>query len=188
MARTNRELDRDQKREEILRAARELFLEHGYEGTSMQRLAARVKVAPNTIYWYCADKDALLIGVMKRVVQAGLGEYERRRGTALDAQVRWMLGLFWETRTLIATVHNRAQVSSEVRAWHDTAHRMIEKAIEAELRSRGLANGHEVAAARIMSFIAEGVVAHQSSKAEQTRIVRLLMHLLRLDVDDGALR
>ena len=42
---------------EIIAAARTLFIETGYEDTSISRLAAAAGVAPNTIYWYFKDKD-----------------------------------------------------------------------------------------------------------------------------------
>ena len=57
MAQTKRGQDRAEKRDEIIAAARTLFIETGYEDTSISRLAAAAGVAPNTIYWYFKDKD-----------------------------------------------------------------------------------------------------------------------------------
>ncbi len=148
----------------------------------MQRLAHQVNVAPNTLYWYFKDKDTLLVTVMKQVVAEGLEEYERRKRSSLEAQLRWLFGMFWEMQSLVATVHARAQLSPEVRAWHETFHQILEQAVKAELRSRGLADGHEAAAARCISFVTEGIVAHQSSKAEQRRIIKWLVLLVEQEV------
>ena len=50
-------------REAILVAATELFLEGGYEGFSLRRVAERVGYTPTTVYLYFADKDDLLFTV-----------------------------------------------------------------------------------------------------------------------------
>lgn len=46
-------------RADILAAARQMFVEDGYEGVSMRRLADRIEYSPTTIYLYFQDKDAL---------------------------------------------------------------------------------------------------------------------------------
>ena len=61
MARNKRLQDREEKQKEIMSAARTLFLNEGYEATSMSRIANIAGVAPNTIYWYFKDKDELLV-------------------------------------------------------------------------------------------------------------------------------
>lgn len=54
-----RQRERDEVREKILDAARELFVECGYEGVSMRKVAERIEYSPTTIYLYFADKEAL---------------------------------------------------------------------------------------------------------------------------------
>jgi AcrR family transcriptional regulator len=44
----------------ILQAAGELFAAHGYESTSMRKIAERIGYSPTTIYLYFRDKDDLL--------------------------------------------------------------------------------------------------------------------------------
>jgi AcrR family transcriptional regulator len=46
-------------RELILDAARELFVELGYEGVSMRKVAQRIDYSPTAIYLHFADKEAL---------------------------------------------------------------------------------------------------------------------------------
>lgn len=43
-------------RDEILSAAKKLFLAHGYLNTSMRKIAAKVGISPTTIYLYYRDK------------------------------------------------------------------------------------------------------------------------------------
>jgi len=54
-----RQRERDEVREKILDGARELFVECGYEGVSMRKVAERIEYSPTTIYIYFADKEAL---------------------------------------------------------------------------------------------------------------------------------
>ena len=49
-----------ERREEILRAARELFLEHGVEGVSTRHIAARVGISQTALYVYFKSKEEML--------------------------------------------------------------------------------------------------------------------------------
>ncbi|AXC12910.1 Transcriptional regulator, TetR family [Acidisarcina polymorpha] len=51
--------ERVEIRELILDAARELFVEQGYEGVSMRKVARRIDYSPTAIYLHFADKEAL---------------------------------------------------------------------------------------------------------------------------------
>lgn len=53
-----------EKREAILRAATELFLQHGFQQTSMQQVAARSDVSKQTVYSHFSNKDALFSAVI----------------------------------------------------------------------------------------------------------------------------
>src|ERR671939_111330 len=50
-------------RQEILDAARELFVNEGYENVSMRRIAEKIEYSPTTIYLYFEDKAALLFAI-----------------------------------------------------------------------------------------------------------------------------
>jgi AcrR family transcriptional regulator len=54
-----RQRERDEVREKILDGARDLFVECGYEGVTMRKVAERIEYSPTTIYLYFADKEAL---------------------------------------------------------------------------------------------------------------------------------
>jgi len=55
--RRNRE--KQMLRQEILDAAREMFVREGYEGVSMRKIAERIEYSPTTIYHYFQDKADL---------------------------------------------------------------------------------------------------------------------------------
>lgn len=52
------------KRRDIVDAAVALFLEHGYEGTSMDQVAARATVSKQTVYKQFKDKESLFAEVV----------------------------------------------------------------------------------------------------------------------------
>lgn len=56
------------KREQIVRAAVRVFLENGYAGTSMNRVAEEAGVIKATIYSHFADKEALFTGIVEEMV------------------------------------------------------------------------------------------------------------------------
>lgn len=53
------------KRQAILTAARELFLADGYDGTSVDAVAARASASKRTVYDYFGDKRRLLLAVVE---------------------------------------------------------------------------------------------------------------------------
>ena len=54
-----KERGKEDLKRRILDAAMELFLEHGYERTSMRMIAQRIAYSPTTIYIYFKDKNAI---------------------------------------------------------------------------------------------------------------------------------
>lgn len=55
-----RERERDETRQRILDAARELFATYGYEGVSMRKIADKIEYSATTIYQHFKDKEALI--------------------------------------------------------------------------------------------------------------------------------
>ncbi len=55
------------KREQILQGATQVFLQHGYAGTSMDRVAAKAGVSKQTIYSHFQDKEGLFTALIERV-------------------------------------------------------------------------------------------------------------------------
>lgn len=49
--------EKEELRSKILRSARDLFMEKGFEQTSMRNIAERIEYSPTTIYLYFKDKD-----------------------------------------------------------------------------------------------------------------------------------
>jgi len=79
--------ERAERRDQILDAAVRLFLEHGYGGVSLDRLAAEAKVTKRTIYGYVGDKTAVFTAVVSRLNREVLPDGEAADLGALTARL-----------------------------------------------------------------------------------------------------
>ncbi len=62
-----REREKEHLKQEILDAARELFLKEGYEKVTMRRIAQRIEYSPTTIYLYFNDKSDIFLALCDEV-------------------------------------------------------------------------------------------------------------------------
>lgn len=56
---TRKERQKEELRTKILQAAKALFMEKGFEETSIRNIAERIEYSPTTIYLYFKDKDEI---------------------------------------------------------------------------------------------------------------------------------
>ena len=55
-----REREKQELRQRILDAARELFVTHGYEAVTMRKIAEKIEYSPTALYFHFEDKTALI--------------------------------------------------------------------------------------------------------------------------------
>jgi len=67
----------DDRREEIIKAARELFQTKDYGKTTMQELIIKLNIAKGTLYHYFASKQEILEAVVENIVDEDLENKER---------------------------------------------------------------------------------------------------------------
>lgn len=181
MAKNRREIDSEHKRQEILLAARQLLLAEGYDATSMSRLAKEAGVAPNTLYWYFKDKDELLIAILDELVAEALTEYLSVQAQSLDKQLLWLLDKFDAVPHVITTVHNRMNFAESIKTWHQRFHFMLESLVVNQLMLHGLKQEECVAAAKIATFVVEGLLSHHAGDAcERETIAKFLISKIAL--------
>jgi AcrR family transcriptional regulator len=82
-SRERRERERAATRRKILEAARGMFVRHGYEGTTMRAIAAKIGYTPTAIYHHFKDKDALVAELSGLDFRA-LAQALRRTGAVAD--------------------------------------------------------------------------------------------------------
>jgi AcrR family transcriptional regulator len=79
----------EERREEIIAAAREIFQLKGYESTTMHAVMKKLNIAKGTIYHYFASKEALLEAVVEDLIDEDLQKKDKIMNTpqfkSLDA-------------------------------------------------------------------------------------------------------
>lgn len=75
--------ERAETRQRILEAAREMFVEHGYEATTMRAIAERIEYTPTAIYHHFQNKEALLAELCAQDFRA-LGAAFQKLGRITD--------------------------------------------------------------------------------------------------------
>lgn len=61
-----KEREKEEMRKKIIDVAFDMFLEEGYEGTSLREIAKRIEYSPATIYLYYRDKEDLFFDIQKK--------------------------------------------------------------------------------------------------------------------------
>jgi AcrR family transcriptional regulator len=159
-----------EKRAEIVAAARELFVDAGYDATPMGRLAAAAGVAANTIYWYFEDKDAVLIAVLDEVMTDAWAQYQSVAAEPIPARLLWVVQQLQQMSRLVSTVHARAESSPSVAVWHDNFHLLTSSLFRYELDAAGVAADWLDAEVMIGVFTIEGLLMHPLSADQQRAI------------------
>ena len=72
-----KERDKQEMYDKILHAATHMFLEEGYEKTSIRNIAEKIEYSPATIYLYFKDKDELFCAIHDLGFQKLLKEMEK---------------------------------------------------------------------------------------------------------------
>ena len=76
------------RREEILQAAKVLFLEQGYEATTIRRIADRVGVSAPALYLYFQDKEQMMLALCDQTFGYLIGSISEIEATVSDPRER----------------------------------------------------------------------------------------------------
>lgn len=181
MARNKRPQAAEEKRAEIVAAARRLFIEDGYDATSMSRLAKYAGVAPNTIYWYFGDKDDVLIAVLTAVMADVWPQYQDVASEPIAARLLWVVKQLTEMSRLVTTVHNRVEHSPAIAEWHQNFHAITGSLALFELQNAGVAPTTVDAEVMIGVFTIEGLLMHDLDEDQQRTVCEALASRWTLD-------
>lgn len=72
------------KRLTILSAGRDLFLSHGYQGTSVDQIAASAEVSKQTVYKHFGDKHELLLAIVNNALESTVTPFLERISALAD--------------------------------------------------------------------------------------------------------
>lgn len=121
---TRRRAQAADTRQRLLSAAADLFLESGFQATTIADIARRADVAPQTVYATFASKAGLLIALLDaRTEQAGAADLRAGLAAAGDPRrqlalyVRFDRRLFEEAREIVEVGLGTRAADPEVNAW-----------------------------------------------------------------------
>ncbi len=72
------------KRATILSAGRSLFLTNGYQGTSVDQIAASAEVSKQTVYKHFGDKQELLLAIVNEALESSVPPFLDRIAALAD--------------------------------------------------------------------------------------------------------
>jgi AcrR family transcriptional regulator len=174
MARNKRPQAADEKRAEIVAAARRLFIDDGYDATPIARLAKAAGVAPNTIYWYFGDKDDVLIAVLTAVMEDVWPQYQSVAGQPISERLVWVIRQLTDMSRLVTTVHARVEHSPAIAEWHNNFHLITASMVRFELENAGVSAATVEAEVMIGIFTIEGLLMHDQNEIDQRTICDVL--------------
>ena len=140
----------------------------------MTKLAKAAGVAGNTIYWYFADKDDVLIAVLNAVMSDAWADYQDVAASPLEEQLLWVVRQLQQMRRLVTTVHARIRQSTALNAWHEDFHAMAEGLLRFGLQQAGATGASLEADVKIGVFTIEGLLTHDLDQTQQQTICRHL--------------
>ncbi len=93
MLRQRRDAYRESLREDILDAARQLFVRQGYEATSIRSIAAKVGASPGILYHYFEDKQDIMAHLVRETFHLLSARLEKIRADEAPVRERLRRGL-----------------------------------------------------------------------------------------------
>jgi len=153
-------------REAILFAGKDVFLEEGFDGASMDRIAERAGVTKRTVYAHFPSKHALftaavsrgcanVIGLMPRAGQlgdeprAGLKQFMRTTRALMLSP-----GCLRLERAVAAVAERRPEFAAQVREAFSAGEALLREALDGWVSAGRLAPHDTAAAARLLSDLA----------------------------------
>jgi AcrR family transcriptional regulator len=170
MPRNKREIDPGIKKAEICAVAYTLFVERGYEGTSMAAIAEALGVSQNTLYWYFANKDQLLMNVVETRLHFVANSYILLPNTSVADRLQWLLDQVQGSGALINVVHGRVSASAEVRQWHQELHQKLTVFFSDRLIARGVPTAQAEVIVQTAMFAFEGVATHSTASDSARKV------------------
>jgi AcrR family transcriptional regulator len=128
-------------RQRILDVSAELFVEHGYDGTSLREIADRLGVTKAALYYHFSSKDQILRALLEpgnEMIAELLGRLEAAHGSEEWAEaLTWVVRQVFDNLTFFRLIQRNHQVAQEiVEAFtsperHTEMHARVEKAAAA---------------------------------------------------------
>lgn len=106
----------DARRNQVLDAAAECFRQHGFRGTSIQRISTVAGMSPGHIYHYFDNKEAIVDGIVRRFMDERLAIADRVAETSPELGVLQAAEAQFGAAMQLRLGHDRASLALEVLA------------------------------------------------------------------------
>jgi len=173
---SRREREKQQRRASILAAAERVFAQHGFHGSSIDKIAAEAQYAAGTIYLYFKDKDALYSALFTSKLSEMVDQVEQAATSGTDPleclhnAIRAQFGFNERNREFFELVHHHrpADQDAQKEEWnavHETIgrhHQILIRLIERGQRKKRLRPGNS----QIYALALVGSIIHLSHEME----------------------
>lgn len=147
---TRRERKKQQTRQEMLRSAKHLFREKGYENTSVEDITERADVSKSTLFKHFPNKESLLIGLAEDEVKdlLTLMECSAYKEANLDGKIQVIMSRLIEDsipylrltgQILFTTLINKNNIESPFKRLRDEVENLIAEGQEQGYYAKELA-------------------------------------------------
>jgi len=176
-ARTKEEVVKDFRTTEIVRAARRVIAESGFDDASMERIAQEAGVAKGTIYLYFRNKEDLLAHVAEHgygeLMEKARARVERARGARakLVGLLRAALEHAGENREIYRVLQERTQfglqraspLATKLEENREHLLRYVEDLVESGVKTRELRSCEPRRAARYLIETLRGAIIDRAA-------------------------
>lgn len=169
MPRNRQHMPHEQRRAELLAAARRILLTHGYTNTTTAAVAREAGLAPNAVRWYFPHKDDALAAVVDEVLDIHLSH---GHVTDLDTLIEAVQALS-AFRALAPAVAERQHHSPAVAACASRVHALLAQHVDTLMG----ADPHPTARAAIIAVL-EGEITNPLTAQHPSTLRYTLQRLL----------
>jgi AcrR family transcriptional regulator len=175
MARNRQLIPREQRADELVGAATELFLKNGYAKTRMGDIASSAGVANAALYWYFETKDHVLAEVWNRALDSEI-ELLATRGPDTDPIQTLLKGLadLRPYRRLHMSMHDRLD-SEVVLAAHTRLIDWVRELARQGLAYRGHSEEESKDVADLIVVLFEGLNVPGVQARTATQVIETLL-------------
>jgi AcrR family transcriptional regulator len=160
---------RDDKVDEILKAACQRLLDGGYPALSVIDLSRQLSLAQNAIYWYFPTKDHLFVAAVERIFHDIL-DRKPRQGACID-RVVWFTERLSEIQELRTTMRERAQSSEVVAAFERDVDAFLRVLLVRVISHDAPTEDLDATVDAVMA-LCEGALLRNLSKSQRSRLIR----------------
>jgi len=177
MPRNRQNIPREERVEEIVAVARELFLERGYAGTTMAEIARAAGVAPAAVYWYFPSKDHAFAAVLDRILAEGADRVDSLAGAG-EPPIERLLAALEELeayRRLRPVVHERLPHAPVIADFHLRFQGWLEEMLLDALGPRLRPEADVELVTESVIAVLEGTLADERSRRPFAEVVRFVI-------------